>query len=456
MAQDKIHFTLAARCEAAGRDNNEDNYQVISDIAADRYDFTANAELTLGDKGTLLVVCDGMGGMNAGEVASAIAVKTVKEAFAAERISKEALDNPEKFIVQAIQAADAAIKEEGKRNPDTEGMGSTIVLAWLLRGKAYIGWCGDSRAYRYNAASGLERLSHDHSYVQELVDAGSITEELAFFHPNNNIITRSLGDLRGTAKPDTKVFDIQQGDLYLLCSDGLCGCLQDAQIQSVIEQHHTTMAECRDALWQADEAAGWHDNVTTVLAKITNGGVAAKPKPNDISRSKEILLAQNRRLKRLLVGGGAGIVAVVLVAVLLIGRKDNGGGQELPPQTNDSCAVEQPTDSANSCTPEEIESQGGSVPSEDTTTPPKSEQKDGKPAEKPSASKPKEQKEADDELKQKIKELQSAEELKKREQEEQAKKTEEERKQIAEGGGPKTADSQENPPVQNPDTTTIK
>ncbi len=446
----EIHFTLAARCEAAGRDNNEDNYQVISDIAADRYDFAANAELTLGDKGTLLVVCDGMGGMNAGEVASAIAVKTVKEAFAAERISKEALANPEKFIVQAIQAADAAIKEEGKRNPDTEGMGSTIVLAWLLRGKAYIGWCGDSRAYRYNAVSGLERLSHDHSYVQELVDAGSITEELAFFHPNNNIITRSLGDPRGAAQPDTKVFDIQQGDLYLLCSDGLCGCLQDAQIQSVIEQHHATVAECRDALWQADEAAGWHDNVTTVLAQITKGGVAAKPKPktDDISRSKEILIAQNRRLKRLLVGGGAGIVAVVLVAALLIGRKNKGDEQTPDSLLNDTCVIEQPTDSAE-CTLAESERQD-STKSEKTTTPPKPKQKNEKPAKEPSASKPKEQG-TDDKPKQKMEEAARAEELRKK-QEEIVKK---ERKQIDNGGGVKTvSDSTKIPPVQKPDTTT--
>lgn len=310
-----ILFTLTARCEAAGRENNEDNYQVISDIASDTYTFASGAELTLGDKGTLLVVCDGMGGMNAGEVASAIAVKTVKEAFAADRISKEALANPEKFIVQAIQAADATIKTEGKRNPETEGMGSTIVLAWLLRGKAYIGWCGDSRAYRYNPATGLERLSHDHSYVQELVDAGSITEELAFFHPNNNIITRSLGDLRGTAKPDTKVFDIQQGDLYLLCSDGLCGCLQDAQILSVIEQHHTTVAECRDALWQADEAAGWHDNVTTVLAQVTKGGVAPH-KPTSTEDTVVRLRRNNHRLKTLSISLASLLGVLVLAAAV--------------------------------------------------------------------------------------------------------------------------------------------
>lgn len=314
-----IRFTLAARCEAAGRENNEDNYQVVADIAGNRHGFTADEELQLGEFGTLLVVCDGMGGMNAGEVASAIAVQTIKECFAAEKITKEVLSAPEKYIVSSIQAADAAIKAESKRNPATEGMGSTIVLAWLLRGKVYVGWCGDSRAYRYNAVSGLERLSHDHSYVQELVDAGSITEELAFFHPNNNIITRSLGDPRGAAQPDTKVFDIQQGDIYLLCSDGLCGCLQDRQIQEVIEQHHTAASECRDALWQADEAAGWHDNVTTILAQITAGGVAPVKREaetsttdgNTMTTSKAKLIRTNRILKGVL----AAIVFILLIAV---------------------------------------------------------------------------------------------------------------------------------------------
>lgn len=339
-----IRFTLAARCEAAGRENNEDNYQVVADIAGNRHGFTADEELQLSELGTLLVVCDGMGGMNAGEVASAIAVQTVKDCFVAEKITKEVLSAPEKYIVSSIQAADAAIKAESKRNPATEGMGSTIVLAWLLRGKVYVGWCGDSRAYRYNVVSGLERLSHDHSYVQELVDAGSITEELAFFHPNNNIITRSLGDPRGAAQPDTKVFDIQQGDIYLLCSDGLCGCLQDHQIQEVIEQHHTTISQCRDALWQADEAAGWHDNVTTVLAQITAGGVApAKRKAgtsttagNAMTTSKAKLIRTNRILKGVL----AAIVVLVVVVIAGIVAKRCVHCNGCATSANDSTVIE--------------------------------------------------------------------------------------------------------------------
>ena len=271
MKTNNILFRMAARCEAAGRPNNEDNYQLDADLSDTIWGFTADEEVSLGDKGSLLVVCDGMGGMNAGEVASDIAVKTIKEWFTTDKLTDAVVAAPCKYISSAIVAADAAIKAHSKTNPDTEGMGSTIVLAWLLGQKVYVGWCGDSRCYRFNPALGLERLSHDHSYVQELVDAGKLTEELAFDHPNNNIITRSLGDPRGVAQPDTKEFDLYDQDIILLCSDGLCGTLRDNEIAEVIQAHQTSMQECRDALWAADEAAGWTDNVTIGLAQILSG-----------------------------------------------------------------------------------------------------------------------------------------------------------------------------------------
>ena len=315
MKTNKILFRMAARCEAAGRPNNEDNYQLDSDLSDNTWGFTADEEISLGDKGSLLVVCDGMGGMNAGEVASAIAVKTIKEYFAADKLTDSVLSNPCKYLHSAIVAADAAIKEHSKATPDTEGMGSTVVMAWLLGQKVYVGWCGDSRCYRYNPQLGLERLSHDHSYVQELVDAGKLTEDLAFDHPNNNIITRSLGDPRGAAQPDTKEFDLYNQDIILLCSDGLCGTLRDNEIAEVIQAHQTSMQECRDALWAADEAAGWTDNVTIGLAQILSGCDNA-PKSNaatsvsPMSTSKAQLVKSNKRLKCLL----AVIVALILLA----------------------------------------------------------------------------------------------------------------------------------------------
>lgn len=319
MKTNKILFRMAARCEAAGRPNNEDNYQLDSDLSDNTWGFTADEEISLGDKGSLLVVCDGMGGMNAGEVASAIAVKTIKEYFAADKLTDSVLSNPCKYLHSAIVAADAAIKEHSKANPDTEGMGSTVVMAWLLGQKVYVGWCGDSRCYRYNPQLGLERLSHDHSYVQELVDAGKLTEELAFDHPNNNIITRSLGDPRGAAQPDCKEFDLYNQDIILLCSDGLCGTLRDNEIAELIKQHQTSMQECRDALWDADEAAGWTDNTTIALAQIISGGKDATTAnktataSTDISTSKAKLIAANKRLKLIL----SGVVFIILLCAIV-------------------------------------------------------------------------------------------------------------------------------------------
>lgn len=321
MKQNNVLFRMAARCEAAGRSNNEDNYQLDSDLSDDQWGFTADEEISLGEKGALLVVCDGMGGMNAGEVASDIAVKTIKQLFASELLTDSVLQNPCKYIADAIIAADSAIKSHSKENLETEGMGSTIVMAWLLGEKVYVGWCGDSRCYRFNPQLGLERLSHDHSYVQELVDAGKLTEELAFDHPNNNIITRSLGDPRGAAQPDTKEFDLYNNDIILLCSDGLCGTLRDNEIEELVQQHQTSMQECRDALWVADEVAGWTDNVTIALAQIIGGAkvltdtIKSTTIAGNMSTSKANLIAANKRLKRILF---CVIILLFLCAIIVI------------------------------------------------------------------------------------------------------------------------------------------
>ena len=267
---------MAARCEAAGRPNNEDNFQLADDLSGEQWGFLTDKEVTLSEKGALMVVCDGMGGMNAGEIASELAVKTIKEWFAADRLPPQTTTSHgtiEQYIREAIIAADAKIKEAGRQNSEQEGMGSAIVLAWLTGENVYIGWCGDSRAYRYNPASGLERLSHDHSYVQGLVDSGKLSEELAFDHPDNNIITRSLGDPRQQARPDVKSFPLCNGDTILLCSDGLSGVLRDCEIESIFAQNTGSLENCRNALWTASEQAGWTDNVTIALCRILSGGI---------------------------------------------------------------------------------------------------------------------------------------------------------------------------------------
>ena len=308
-----VKFRMAARCEAAGRPNNEDNYQLDADLSDKEWGFTADKPIDLGKKGALLVVCDGMGGMNAGEVASDIAVSTIKEWFVSDKLTEEVLTSPMAYIKQAIIAADSAIKAHGKAHPETEGMGSTIVMAWMLGKKVYVGWCGDSRCYCYNPKTGLVRLSHDHSYVQELVDAGKLTEDLAFDHPNNNIITRSLGDPNGTARPDVKEFDLHNEDILLLCSDGLCGCLRDKEIEELLTAHQTSMQECRDALWVADEAAGWHDNVTIALAQVISGGQTAQ----SAASATDQLNAIKATKKRLKIGSALLVLLLVGIALAL-------------------------------------------------------------------------------------------------------------------------------------------
>jgi serine/threonine protein phosphatase PrpC len=285
-----IKFIMAARCEAAGRLKNEDNFQLTDHLTDNQWSFVTDHEVDLGEKGALLIVCDGMGGMNAGEVASKLAVETMKEWFLPERLTEDVIATSEsivRYIEKAIIAADEQIKEEGKNDRGKEGMGSTIVLAWIIRQSVFVGWCGDSRAYRFNPTNGLKLLSHDHSYVQELVDSGLLSEALAFDHPNNNIITRCLGDQIQTATPDVKAYPLYNEDIIMLCSDGLSGVLRNHEIEAVMRENANSMAACRDALWDAAHSAGWHDNVTIGLCRIVSGCEQPVTRTESVPTAKE-------------------------------------------------------------------------------------------------------------------------------------------------------------------------
>ena len=296
-----IIFRMAARCEAAGRHLNEDNYQISDNLEEQHWGFIADQNVNLCQKGALMVVCDGMGGMNAGEVASEIAVKVIKDCFQLDNLTDDLISSPaaiKQFIKTTIQKADAEIKRIGNENPDYQGMGSTVVIAWVLNNKVYIGWCGDSRAYRYSPQSGVERLSHDHSYVQSLIDSGQLTEEIAFDHPNNNVITRSLGDPYNVAEPDVKDYELHDNDIIMLCSDGLCGNMRDNDIERLIAANQTSMQQCRDELWEADKKAHWHDNVTITLMQILSGCADAEFEQQKATSHK--LQKSNNRLKTIL------------------------------------------------------------------------------------------------------------------------------------------------------------
>lgn len=278
-----IKFKIAAYTDAAGkmnqqapRNGNEDNMYVCASLCKeeDSYLFISDREEELSKYGCLMVVADGMGGMNAGEVASEIAINVVKESFSKDTINENVFRDTKTrtdFLESIIVKADSAIKDFSKSHSECDGMGSTIIIVWLYNGLATVSWCGDSRAYLFRPTEGLRQISKDHSYVQGLVDDGKITVEEAFDHPYGNIITRSLGDPNSKAKPDSVTISIFKDDIILVNSDGLNGVLRDNEIESIIRANCNEMGECRQALWKAAENADWYDNVTAILCKITEG-----------------------------------------------------------------------------------------------------------------------------------------------------------------------------------------
>lgn len=269
-----VSFKLFAGTNIGLRENNEDNFTVCPDLTKNEWIVPADNQpvIQLGSKGCIMVVADGMGGQNAGEVASAIAIDTVQEMFSSNRLPADVLNKPDAIklhLRNVISECDTRIKNKTKDDVSTYGMGSTIIIAWLLGCKLYIAWLGDSRAYSYVEKKGIARLSKDHSFVQELVDAGTISEEEAMDHPNSNIITRSLGDTSQKAKADVAEYDIEDGQVVLLCSDGLCGVCQDAEIGGIIEEAKDNLQNCKDRLVTAALAAGGSDNITIALLKIS-------------------------------------------------------------------------------------------------------------------------------------------------------------------------------------------
>lgn len=281
------------------RTNNEDAYIICPDLS--QQDWSQNETPTyipLNKYGSILVVADGMGGANAGEVASAIATKTIRNHFSKDNLEKlfseKNADIPS-FLNACIKEADGAINKRIETDPDTAGMGTTIVVCWIFDQVAHIAWCGDSRCYVFNPYKGLKQLTKDHSLVQELIDKGEITEDEAFSHPDNNIITRGLGDFESQAIPDTVTYPIVSDDTILLCSDGLCGYCTNKEIESIVEYNYIDIMKCRDELLKCALDSGGYDNICIVLASMIDNEQSV---PSTLSYRQKIVIRLKRFLKR--------------------------------------------------------------------------------------------------------------------------------------------------------------
>lgn len=214
----------------------------------------------IGNSGaTLAVVADGMGGHNAGEVASAETVNTLKDSIVETDIPTKDL------LLQAIDCANNSVYKMSKNTPALHGMGTTVTACVISGDKVTAAQVGDSRLYLIRDNK-ITQITKDHSLVEMLVESGEITKEDAKHHPQKNVITRAIGT-NSSVETDIYEFSLKKEDVLLLCSDGLVNMVEDEKILSIVTDsaEFSTLA---NVLVKEAELAGGHDNITVVLIKF--------------------------------------------------------------------------------------------------------------------------------------------------------------------------------------------
>lgn len=212
------------------------------------------------ERGWLLLVCDGMGGHEAGEVASAVALDCLRDA-----LKSADLAAPGEALREALLDANEAVLDASDENGHG-GMGTTAVVGLVLDDQIWFGWVGDSRIYLFRRGQLAER-SVDHTHVQRLVDAGVLTEEEARHHPDGNVLVQALGGGRGNQldlQPGVMgPFTLEQGDVVLLCSDGLYDLIDDEELYPLIAGR--SLADAVEELVREANRRGGHDNITALV-----------------------------------------------------------------------------------------------------------------------------------------------------------------------------------------------
>lgn len=222
----------------------------------------------------LLVLADGMGGYNAGEVASGIAVSVMltevppplKKSSPIERDEATGEELAVALLSNGIHKANASIHQAAQSQAQYAGMGTTIVSALFYDNRVVVGHVGDSRLYRLRGEA-LEVITRDHSLLQEQIDSGMISVENARHSQNKNLVTRAVG-IDADVIPEIHLHDVQVGDIYLLCSDGLNDMVEDDDIQSILYAMQGNLALAAEQLIQTANDNGGRDNVSVILAKV--------------------------------------------------------------------------------------------------------------------------------------------------------------------------------------------
>ncbi|MCA9766008.1 MAG: Stp1/IreP family PP2C-type Ser/Thr phosphatase [Carnobacterium sp.] len=215
----------------------------------------------------LAVLCDGMGGHKAGDVASEMAVSHLGDAW--KNTSLTEIDTIIEWMKEQINRENTRIVKKSTQYPDLEGMGTTLVAAALIGNHFIVANVGDSRAYHYIDGN-LKQVTDDHSLVNELLKSGEITTKEAMNHPQKNVLTRSLGVTK-QVEVDIVTAPISKGDQLLLCSDGLTNMVDDKEIAEILAVSNRSFEDKVGDLVSLANANGGYDNVTVMLAETYKG-----------------------------------------------------------------------------------------------------------------------------------------------------------------------------------------
>ena len=234
-----------------------------------------NEDAVFVDRAGLAILADGMGGYNAGEVASGIAVSVIKEGLLPELASGRDLSKVDVhtglthaalLLQQQIAAANKGIYEAAQNRPECAGMGTTVVAAVFHGNRVSIAHIGDSRCYRLRGGR-FEQLTRDHSLLQEQIDSGQITADQARFSLNKNLVTRALG-IEAIVPADISEYRVEPDDIYLLCSDGLTDMVETEVVHGVVDGQRTTLEVAASQLIELANQNGGRDNISVILARV--------------------------------------------------------------------------------------------------------------------------------------------------------------------------------------------
>lgn len=294
------------------RDHNEDDYTVSPDVFSGIWEAKPGT-IYDNEAPVVLVMCDGMGGLAAGEVASRLTCEFIEQNFAGQYRQKT---DKRALLSELLIGANNYLLKYLQSHTEINEMGTTVVLALIVNNTCHIAWVGDSRAYIYRQNK-LKPITKDHSPVQELVDAGTITEDEAFEHPRANYISQSIGQPNKPV-PGYSSYPLYTGDKLFLCTDGVCGEIKNPEIAKCFSapDEETILENIKQAVF----ATGAADNLSMTILTVLDNGLTAPEQ--DVENKEEVnkfeTIAYNKSSSNKSISSDNGSLKTILTITIVI------------------------------------------------------------------------------------------------------------------------------------------